>query len=316
MFDILVAGEINPDLILSGNVIPEFGQVEKLVDSAALTVGSSSAIFACGAARLGLKVAFIGVCGDDIFGRFMLDEMSKRNVDVSNVIVRKDGQTGLSVILNSPFDYGSRYVTQGVTTRPTAQGDRAILTHLGLIAELRASDIADDLLRRSKHLHVASYFLQTKLQPDLPALFKRARYLGLTTSLDTNYDPSEKWTGFDELLAVTNVFLPNEAEAKSLTGADNVDEAANRLQSRWRRLPLSWEKMGRWESRSQRVRMSSIPVNVVDTVGAGDSFDAGFIYGYLNGWELEKSLRLACVCGALSTQQAGGTNGHPRSRRR
>ena len=312
MFDILVAGEINPDLILSGNVMPEFGQVEKLVDSAALTVGSSSAIFACGAARLGLKVAFIGVCGDDIFGRFMLDEMSKRNVDVSNVIVHPDGQTGLSVILNSPFDYGSRYVTQGVTTRPTAQGDRAILTHLGLIAELRASDIPDSLLAQARHLHVASYFLQTKLQPDLPALFKRARDLGLTTSLDTNYDPSEKWSGFDELLAVTNVFLPNEAEAKSLTGADNVDEAANRLQSRVEAFAIKLGKDGALGiSRSQRVRMSSIPVNVVDTVGAGDSFDAGFIYGYLNGWELEKSLRLACVCGALSTQQAGGTNGQP-----
>ena len=213
MYDILVAGEINPDLILAGDVIPEFGQVEKLVDSAALTIGSSSAIFACGAARLGLKVTFIGVCGEDVFGRFMLDEMSKRNVDVSHVIVRKDGQTGLSVILNQ-------------------QSDRAILTHSGLIAELQASDIADDLLRQARHLHVASYFLQTKLQPDLPNLFRRARSFGLITSLDTNYDPSEKWIGFDELLAVTNIFLPNEAEAKSLTGAENVDEAANRLQSR------------------------------------------------------------------------------------
>ncbi|MCC6569152.1 MAG: sugar kinase [Anaerolineales bacterium] len=307
MFDILIAGEINPDLILSGNVMPEFGQVEKLVDSANLTIGSSSAIFACGSARLGLKVAFIGVCGDDVFGRFMLDEMSKRNVDVSNVIVRKDGQTGLSVILNQ-------------------QSDRAILTHLGLIAELRASDIADSLLAQARHLHVASYFLQTKLQPDLPALFKRARALGLSTSLDTNYDPSEKWSGFDELLAVTNVFLPNEAEAKSLTGAENVneaeaksltgaenvDEAASRLKIKVEAFAIKLGKDGALGiSKSQRVRMNSIPVNVVDTVGAGDSFDAGFIYGYLNGWELEKSLRLACVCGALSTQQAGGTNGQP-----
>ncbi len=292
-YDIIVAGEINPDLILSGNVIPEFGQVEKLVDSAALTIGSSSAIFACGAARLGLNVAFIGVCGDDVFGRFMLDEMSKRNVDVSRVIVRNDGQTGLSVILN-----------QG--------GDRAILTHSGLIAELRASDVADDLLRQAKHLHVASYFLQTKLQPDLPALFKRARSLGLTTSLDTNYDPSEKWLGFDELLAVTDVFLPNEAEAKSLTGAEDVDEAANGLRVRVEAFAIKLGKDGALGiSKSQRVRMNSIPVKVVDTVGAGDSFDAGFIYGFLRGWELEKTLRLACVCGALSTQQTGGTNGQP-----
>ncbi len=302
-FDILVAGEINPDLILSGNVIPEFGQVEKLVNDASLTIGSSSAIFACGAARLGLKVAFIGVCGDDVFGRFMLDEMQKRGVDVGNVIVHPNGQTGLSVILNQPFDYGSR---------PSAQGDRAILTHLGLIAELQASAIADSLLAQARHLHVASYFLQTKLQPDLPALFKRARSLGLTTSLDTNYDPSEKWIGFDELLEVTNVFLPNEAEAKSLAGAENVHEAADRLNVRVEALAIKSGKDGALGmSKGERIRMESIPVNVVDTVGAGDSFDAGFIYGYLNGWDLKKSLRLACVCGALSTQRAGGTDGQP-----
>jgi sugar/nucleoside kinase (ribokinase family) len=292
-FDILVAGEINPDLILSGNSVPEFGQVEKLVDQATLAIGSSSAIFACGAARLGLKVAFIGVCGDDVFGRFMLDEMQKRGVDVSNVIVRADGVTGFSVILNN-------------------QVDRAILTHLGLMSALRASDVANSLLSQTRHLHVASYFLQTKLQPDLPALFQRAHLLGLTTSLDTNYDPSEKWTGFDELLSATNVFLPNEAEAKSLTAAENADEAANRL---GRKVEVAAIKLGAQGvlgvSPSQRVRVASIPVKVADTVGAGDSFDAGFIYGHLQGWSLEKSLRLGTVCGALSTQKAGGTNGQP-----
>ena len=293
MFDILVAGEINPDLILSGNVLPEFGQVEKLVDSAMLTIGSSSAIFACGAARLGLKVAFIGVCGVDVFGRFMLDEMSKRGVDISNVIVRADGQTGLSVILNR-------------------SSDRAILTYPGLIADLQASDISDALLSQSRHLHVASYFLQTKLQPDLSSLFRRARSLGLTTSLDTNYDPSEKWIGFDELLSVTNVFLPNEKEAVSLSGEGNVDLAADRLGSRVEALAIKLGAEGVLGVREgESIRVDSIPVKVIDTVGAGDTFDAGFLFGYLNRWSLEKSLRLACMCGALSTQQAGGTNGQP-----
>ncbi len=119
--------------------------------------------------------------GEDVFGRFMLDEMQKRGVDVGNVIVSQTESTGLSVILNQPFDY--------------AQGDRAILTHLGLIADLQASDIAGSLLAQARHLHVASYFLQTKLQPDLPALFKRARSLGLSTSLDTNYDPFARLEG-------------------------------------------------------------------------------------------------------------------------
>ena len=292
-FDILVAGEINPDLILTGDVTPEFGQVEKLVDSASMTIGSSSAIFACGAARLGLKVAFIGVCGDDIFGRFMLAEMQKRDVEVSRVLVREDGQTGLSVILN-----------QGT--------DRAILTHPGLIPALRASDIPDELLKTARHLHVASYFLQKELQPDLPALFQRAHTFGLTTSLDTNYDPIEVWAGFDELLKVTNVFLPNETEALSLTGEATIDLAANRLGSQVETVGIklgAQGALGAWKI--EKARVASIPVDVVDAVGAGDSFDAGFMYGYLNGWSLEQSLRLACVCGALSTQRAGGTDGQP-----
>jgi sugar/nucleoside kinase (ribokinase family) len=293
MFDILVAGEINPDLILAGDVAPEFGQVEKLVDSATLTIGSSSAIFACGAARLGLKVAFIGVCGDDVFGRFMLDEMQKRGVDVENVIVHPNGFTGLSVIL-------------------TRGADRAILTHPGLISALQASDIPDSLLRQARHLHVASYFLQTALQPDLPNLFRRAHSLELTISLDTNYDPSEKWSGFDELLSVTNVFLPNEKEALSLSGESNIDLAADRLKVKVETLAIKMGAEGALGiSQNQKVRAASIPVHVVDTVGAGDSFDAGFLFGHLKGWGLEKSLRFACVCGALSTQKAGGVNGQP-----
>jgi sugar/nucleoside kinase (ribokinase family) len=292
-YDILVAGEINPDLILTGDVIPEFGQVEKLVDSASLTIGSSSAIFACGAARLGLMVAFIGICGNDVFGRFMLDEMQERGVDASNVLIREAEQTGLSVILN-----------QGT--------DRAILTHLGSMGVLQASDIPDALLRSARHLHVASYFLQIKLQPDLPGLFRRARGMGLTTSLDTNYDPSELWTGFDELLAVTNVFLPNEKEALSLSGESNVHLAADTLGSKVGTLAIKLGAEGALGVRNaEKVRVASIPVNVADTVGAGDSFDAGFLYGYLNRWSLENMLRLACVCGALSTQRAGGTEGQP-----
>ncbi len=297
-FDILVAGEINPDLILTGDVKPEFNQVEKLVDSSALTVGSSSAIFACGAARLGLRVGFIGVCGDDVFGRFMLDEMQKRNVDISNVIIRPNGQTGLSVILSRPFDH--------------AQGDRAILTHLGLIADLQASDIPDSLLRKSRHLHVASYFLQTKLQPDLPNLFKRAHSLGLTTSLDTNYDPSEKWLGFDELFSVTDVFLPNKTEALSITKLGDVESASNQLASKSKLVAIKLGADGALACTDKEITQAkSISVNVVDTVGAGDTFDAGFIYGYINNWDLQKSLGLACVCGALSTQMAGGTEGQP-----
>ncbi len=292
-FDILVAGEINPDLVLRGDILPDFGQVEKLVDSADLTVGSSSAIFACGAARLGLKVAFIGVCGDDLFGAYMLDEMAGRGVDTTQVIIREDGQTGLSVIL-------------------ARGGDRAILTHLGLIPSLTAADIPPGLLQKARHLHVASYFLQTGLQPGLNGLFRQAHQFGLTTSLDTNWDPAEKWQGFDSLLGQVDVFLPNENEARSITGQDDLPAAMLVLAEKSTLAAVKCGAKGAWLRKGDTgIQVPALKVEVVDTVGAGDSFDAGFLYGYLNGWELKKTLALAAVCGSLSTRAAGGVSGQP-----
>lgn len=292
-FDILVAGEINPDLILTGDVVPAFGQVEKLVDSAALMIGSSSAIFACGAARLGLKVTFVGVCSDDTFGRFMLAQMKSRCVDTSSVLVRPGGQTGLSVILNR-------------------RDDRAILTHPGLIADLKAGDVTDALLARSRHLHVASYFLQTALQPGLPGLFARAHALGMSTSLDTNWDPSGEWRGIETLLHQVDVFLPNGKEAFILTGVKKVGSAIQQLSQSCQVVAIKLGAKGAIaRSGGDTVRMPAIPVEVVDTVGAGDSFDAGFLYGFLNDWALEKILRLAVTCGSLSTRSSGGTAAQP-----
>ena len=293
MFDVLVAGEINPDLILSGDVSPQFGQAEKLVEQAKLTIGSSAAIFACGAARLGLKVAFIGVCGQDVFGRFMLDEMAKRRVDVANVIVRPNESTGLSVILNR----GS---------------DRAILTFPGLIPALHAVDISEALLKQARHLHVASYFLQKELQPGLPALFQRAHAAGLTTSLDCNYDPSGEWTPFDELLYATDVFLPNQAEALAISKAADAESAAQSLAAKAACVAIKQGASGALACRGLSIiRAGPVRIEAVDAVGAGDAFDAGFVCGFLNHWGLERSLRLACACGALSMRKAGGTEGQP-----
>lgn len=297
-FDILVAGEINPDLILSGDVIPEFGQMEQLVDSATLTIGSSSAIFACGATRLGLKVAFVGVCGADIFGRFMLDELSQCGVDVSGVIIDPAQSTGLSVILNHPG--------------ADSAGDRAILTYLGTINRLRAGQVTHGLLQKARHLHVASYFLQTALRPGLPDLFQRAHALGLTTSLDTNWDPSGAWSGFDELLGQVDVFLPNQNEALAISGASSIETALQILSQKYRVVAVKCGREGALARQADKsARTAALPVQVVDTVGAGDSFDAGFLYGWLHGWSLEKALALAGACGSLSTRAAGGASAQP-----
>ncbi len=293
-YDLLVPGELNPDLILTDPALdPRFGQAETLVQHAALTPGSSSAIFACGAARLGLKVAFIGVVGADLFGRFMIDALASRGVDASHVIIDPQQQTGLTVILNRV-------------------SDRAMLTHLGAIDALSADQIPDQLLSQARHLHLASYFLQNNLRPSAPDLFRRARALGLTTSLDTNWDPDEKWSGVLDLLPLVDVFLPNENEAGALMQTDSVEEAAHGLAARSKVVAVKMGASGGLARAGElTLRSPAIPVQVRDTVGAGDTFDAGFIYGYLQSWPLEKCLQLGIACGSLSTQKSGGLAGQP-----
>jgi sugar/nucleoside kinase (ribokinase family) len=289
-FDIVVAGELNADLVLSGDVTPQFGQVEKLIDDASLVLGSSSAIFACGAARLGLRVAFIGKVGDDALGRFCIEQLQKRNVNTTGVIVQPDLKTGLSVIFNKT-------------------SDRAILTYSGSIRELRMSDIDMQLVRSARHLHIGSYYMLDHLRADVPALFDAAHTAGLTISIDTNYDPTEQWQGgIQDALRKVDVFLPNDTELTQIAKANDVDAALKAVSTV---VPLTAVKLGKAGAKAQRggdvFTAGSISVDVVDTVGAGDSFDAGFIYGYLAGWEVAKSLRMGCVCGALSTRSAGGT---------
>src|SRR5512138_822060 len=210
-FDLIVVGEINPDLILRGDVIPAFGQVEQLIDDATLTIGSSSAIFACGAARLGLRVAFIGKVGDDEFGRFMLRELAQHGIDISGVVIDPTTPTGLSVILSRPID-------------------RAILTHLGSIAALRFAEIDLSLLSHARHLHLGSYYLLDALRPDVPRLFDEAKARGLSISIDTNYDPTEQWAGgLHETLQRVDVFLPNETELLAITHEDSIEAGLDRL---------------------------------------------------------------------------------------
>lgn len=293
-FDLLVIGEINPDLILSGDDIdPAYGQVEKLVEGAALTIGSSSVIMACGAVRLGLRTAFIGLVGDDVFGHFMLEAMQSRGIETSACVVDPDVNTGMSIILARP------------------DGDRAILTFMGSISELAVGHVDTAFFSRARHLHVGSYFLLDQLRPLLPELFREARRLGLSTSLDTNWDPRGDWN-VGELLACCDLFLPNEMEARHISGQSNLSDALDVLSESVPTLAVKLGRQGGLVRRGETsFQLPPPPVDVVDTVGAGDSFDAGFLYGFLNHWPLERALRLALACGSLSTRVSGGTDAQP-----
>jgi sugar/nucleoside kinase (ribokinase family) len=293
-FDLLVVGDANPDLILTGDVTPVFEQAEKLVDGVTLTVGGSGAIMACASARLGLKTAFTGIVGDDVFGRFMLVELDERGVDTRGCLVDPSRPTGLSVILSRG-------------------DDRAILTSTGTIGDLRGGLVDPDIIAASRHVHVSSYFLQRRLRPDLPGLFDEAHAAGATTSIDPNWDPSEEWNGgLLGLLSRTDVFLPNSTEARAITGIDEVDVAAVTLAEHGGVVGVKFGQGGGLAMRGEEVvRSESIPTDVVDTTGAGDSFDAGFIAGRLKDLPLERCLALAVACGSLSTRAVGGTEAQP-----
>ncbi len=296
-FDVVVLGDCNPDLVLSGERIePAFGQVERVVEGAELTIGGSGGIMAAGAARLGLRTAFVGVIGDDLFGSFMRDALAQRGVDTNAIVVDASASTGVTVILSRP-------------------GDRAILTFPGTIAALSADGVIPDLVARTRHLHVASYFLQTSLIPGLARLFGQARDAGASTSIDPNWDPSECWDGgLRAVLAVTDLFLPNAEEATRIAGRADPADAARALA---RLGPVVAVKLGAEGALAatadgELVR-AAVPADTepVDTVGAGDSFDAGVLAGLLSGWSLERALTLGCACGALSTRAVGGTTAQP-----
>ena len=292
--DVLVIGDVNPDIIVSDpDPRPVFGQAERTVDAIRLTIGGSATIAACAAARLGLRVGLVGAVGDDVLGRLMLDLVAARGVDVSACRVVAAVPTGASVIL-------------------AGGGDRAILTATAAIGELRATDVPAALLERTRHVHVGSYFLQPGLAAGLPALFRAARAAGASTSLDPNHDPALAWDGgFAAAVAETDVLLPNAAEAMALARQDDPVLAARRLGARSVAVKLGADGAVGIGPSGDVVRVAAPVVDVVDAVGAGDAFDAGFIAGWLDGRDLEGCLRLAVASGALSTRAAGGVDGQP-----
>lgn len=293
--DLLVVGEINPDVIVTDpDPVPVFGQAERIVESIRLVPGSSSVIAAMGAARLGLRVAMVGVVGDDALGRFMLDAMQARGIDTSACRVAPGLPTGASVILGSA-------------------SDRAILTATGTIADVRAGDVPPSLLARARHVHIASFFLQPGLAAGVPGLFAQAHAEGATTSLDPNWDPSGRWDGgFAAAAAHADVLLPNAAEARCLAGLDDLEEAARALAAGRRTVAVKLGPEGAigLHADGPVIRVAApASTTVVDTTGAGDSFDAGFLAAWLAGEGLTEALRFAVACGTLSTRAAGGTDG-------
>ena len=290
-FDVIVVGELNVDLILNQvESFPEVGK-EKLADNMTLTLGSSSAIFASNLSALGMQVSFIGKIGNDIFGRFCKDQLNEKGVDTSMLIQSDELKTGATVVLN----FGE---------------DRAMITHQGAMKHLGINDITKEILNTAKHLHFSSYFLQPGFKNSLDSLFKMAKEAGLTTSLDVQWDPAEQWDfDFKKILPYVDIFLPNESELLNLTGKDSIDTALKAIGGYGKFILIKKGKQGSLLSYNNKIVNGKSFLNdkVVDAIGAGDSFNAGFIFKFIQGFPPEDCQTFGNLVGAISTTRSGGT---------
>ncbi len=290
-FDVIVVGELNVDLILNElERFPEIGK-EVLAQQMTLTLGSSSAIFASNISSLGTRVAFIGKIGKDKFGEVVLESLQKNQVDIS--MIKRDDKlgTGATIVLN-------------------VEEDRANTTYPGAMDFLTINDISEEDLSKAKHLHFSSYFLQPGMQKDLGKLFRTAQDLGLTTSFDMQWDPGEKWDlDIEDILPYVNVFLPNDKELIYLSGKNDLNEAINYIKKYTDILAIKRGNQG--STVCSKDEIMNLPAflntDVVDAIGAGDSFNAGFIYKFIMGNSIQECQEFGNLTGAMSTTAAGGT---------
>ena len=290
IFDITIAGEINLDLILYG-LPPELPlEQELLATGLEVTLGSSSAITAHNLAAIGSKVGFITRVGQDQLGTIALERLNAASVDVSRITHSRKLNTGLTVLL-------------------AHGGPRHILTYPGCMSEMSFEDLDLTYLKSSRHFHLSSYFLHRALIPRIPELLRELKSAGLSISLDTNDDPEDRWDdGIREVLQFVDVLMPNEREACKLARTDDLEEAVRQLR---KVVPLLVVKRGRKGAtafdKTSDVPVEAIPVEVVDPVGAGDTFNAGFLHKWLQHKPLHECLAYGNLAAACSTTRPGGT---------
>lgn len=292
-YDIIALGELNVDLILNQiDGFPEIGK-EKFAGSMTMTLGSSTAIFAANAAGLGASVVFAGMVGHDSFGELVKSSLVERGVSTEFLIETDRAATGATIVMSYDMD-------------------RANLTYQGAMDIMSFNDLDLRLFEAARHIHVSSVFMQSALMKDLDRILSEAEKNGVTVSMDTQWDPVEKWDfDYKSLLPKVNIFLPNEAELMNITDKDNVDDAIDAI--------VPWLKecaVVKCGSRgsilvrrdgSRNVMPAFLNRTVVDTIGAGDSFNSGFVTGYVRGLALEECQRLGNATGAVNTTAAGGT---------
>ena len=289
-FDFTLVGDTNLDALMYG--LPEELPCERelLAGEMAIRIGGSGAITAHNLAALGNSVGFITTVAGDEFGRLCQSELQSAGVDLSHSVQLPEARTGVTVHLQHAEL-------------------RHMFTYAGATFQLSFDHLDVGYLKQSCHFHMSSYYLQRTLTPRIPELFAQLKSAGLTISLDPNDDPVHTWDRcILDSLEFVDVLMPNEREACLMAGENDLDRAISAL---GKQVPLLVIKRGAKGAsaycRNEKWHAAAEPTKIVDAVGAGDSFNAGFLHAWIRGWDIQRALAFGNRCGVISTSMSGGT---------
>ncbi len=294
-WDVYVYGDINVDLVIPGvERLPLPGQ-EDVVETMNTYVGGGAAIFTLGIGKLGLNPVFQGTIGDDCYGKFILDEFREKNVDQTLLGISSINKTGISISF-------------------TNEADRSFLTYRGTNDEIDLSKVDVEKVKEARHIHLTSYMGRKNHEQYLELLKEIKAYGTTTVSFDVGWDDAGEWyQGIYELYPYIDILFMNETEAIHYSRKKEVIDAIKDFGKTCKLVVAKLGKKGSIAVKDGHIyEATSYSVEAIDTTGAGDSFNAGFVYGFLKGKPIEEALKCGNACGGLSVTALGGNTGFPK----
>lgn len=286
----LFIGDVNVDLIFGGLTMPVLEDKEVTASSFELTMGSTSIITAVAYSSLGGSAESSGLAGDDDYGRYMLRRMKELHIGTSRISIDPQIPTGVTANLI----YGDT---------------RSQVTFPGTIETFPGPDLSSDYSDIS-HVHLSGIYQQTAFLQNIEETLRTFKNMGITTSLDTQWDSCEKWQYLDEILPLVDILFVNTHEAASISGTDDLEQNISYFSTRCAMTALKLGSQGSLIIRGdKRYAIPAFPVDVVDTTGAGDSYAGAFLFA-LNElqMDIEKAGYFASAAGARSCLFQGGVN--------
>lgn len=276
--------------------VPTWGELYSVEQPINLNIGGNAAIFSACASRLGLQAGLMGKIGDDEIGQVLLKKLKDASVDVSFVSLSRNKPTAATLVIANDT------------------GERSFYHHIGANAEFGLGDVDFTSLYEAKALLLCSYFIMPDLDGD-PAktILKQAKENNMVTFFDVAWDPTGNWS-LDEILNYVDVFIPNEDEITRIMKKKDVADAIHELlDAGVQTVAVKLGSKGCYieNNEGEIIQLKAHNVKALDTTGAGDTFNAGFVYGILSGWDLDITARFANAAAAISVTKLGGATAAP-----